>query len=53
MLKNAGAVQCERSGQMCVKSKGSAVEPSVFQQDVRCHQVPWELRLISRQRILM
>lgn len=41
------------SGHMHVKSKSPALEPSVFQQDGRYHQVPQELRLISWQRILM
>ena len=52
-LHSVWTALCECSGQMCVRSKGPAMEPSVFQQDVRCHQVPWELRLISWQRILM
>lgn len=52
-LHNVWTAPYECSGKICVKSKGAAIEPSVFQQDVRCHQVPWELRLISWQRILM
>lgn len=40
-------------GKCVLKSKCPALEPSVFQQDVRCHPVPWELRLISWQWILM
>lgn len=46
-LHNIWTAPYECSQQICVKSKGPAMVPSVFQQDARCHQVPWELRLIG------
>lgn len=47
-LRSAWTAAYEHCGQ-----KGPATEPSVFQQDGRRHQVPWEHRLISWKRILM